>query len=63
MKVGDLVQIIAASYRCHGIIMGSDMDPSWVNPSNINVFILEGKYTGEIFYFEEEQLEVISEAR
>lgn len=43
--------------------MGSDMDPSWVNPSNINVFILEGKYTGEIFYFEEEQLEVISEAR
>ena len=64
MKVGDLVEIIISGpHSCHGIVMGSDIDPRWVNPPNINVFIIDGKYTGEIFYFNEDQLEVISEAR
>jgi len=64
VKVGDLVEIIIPSpYPCHGIVIGSDIDPLWVHPEHINVFIIEGKYKGETFQFEEEHLEVISEAR
>ena len=64
MKVGDLVDVLsAAEDTCLGIVMGSDVDDLWVHPEWVNVFILEGKYKGETFQFEKDQIEVISESR
>jgi len=63
MKVGDLVDVLsAAEDTCLGIVMGSDIDTLWVHPEWVNVFVLEGKYKGETFQFEKDQIEVISSA-